>query len=44
METELQQFNQERAERVRLLHEKHEKDLQAFDDESITMGFRFVKI
>jgi thousand and one amino acid protein kinase len=39
MHTELQQFNQERAERIRLLREKHEKQLEAFDEESARMGF-----
>lgn len=41
METELQQFNAERAERIRLLREKHEKQLEAFDQESTRMGFRY---
>lgn len=40
METELQQFNQERAERIRQLKEKHDKQLEAFDEESARMGFR----
>uniref|UniRef100_U5EU25 non-specific serine/threonine protein kinase n=1 Tax=Corethrella appendiculata TaxID=1370023 RepID=U5EU25_9DIPT len=39
METELQQFNQERTERIRILREKHEKSLESFDEESIRMGF-----
>lgn len=39
METELQQFNQERAERIRILRERHEKQLEEFDDESARMGF-----
>ncbi|XP_058823516.1 serine/threonine-protein kinase Tao [Topomyia yanbarensis] len=39
METELQQFNQERAERIRLLRERHEKQLELFDEESARMGF-----
>ncbi|XP_058062401.1 serine/threonine-protein kinase Tao [Anopheles bellator] len=39
METELQQFNQERAERIRQLKEKHDKQLEAFDEESARMGF-----
>lgn len=42
MDAELQQFNNERAERIRQLHEKHEKELEAFDDESTRMGFRYV--
>jgi len=40
MDAELQQFNQERAERLRMKHEKHTKELQAFDNESIALGFR----
>lgn len=40
MEAELLQFNQERAERLRLMHEKHVKEIDAFDEESITLGFR----
>lgn len=40
MEAELQQFNNERAERIRILHEKHEKDLDGFDGESTRLGFR----
>ncbi|XP_053679984.1 serine/threonine-protein kinase Tao [Anopheles nili] len=39
METELQQFNQERAERIRQLKEKHDKQLETFDEESARMGF-----
>ncbi|CAD7086869.1 unnamed protein product [Hermetia illucens] len=39
MEAELQQFNNERAERIRCMHEKHEKELEAFDEESARMGF-----
>lgn len=41
METELQQFNQERSERIRLLREKHERQLENFDVESASMGFRW---
>lgn len=40
MDDELQQFNHERAERIRMLHEKHEKELATFDSESARMGFR----
>ncbi|XP_037950838.1 serine/threonine-protein kinase Tao isoform X2 [Teleopsis dalmanni] len=39
MEAELQQFNQERAERLRMKHEKHAKELEAFDEESAALGF-----
>ena len=40
MEAELQKFNQDRAERLRMIHEKHAKELEAFDDESAALGFR----
>lgn len=40
METELQQFSQERSERARLLREKQERQLETFDIESASMGFR----
>lgn len=40
METELQQFNQERSERIRILREKHDRVLEQFDVESANMGFR----
>lgn len=40
MEMELQQFEQERKDRMRLNMEKHTKELEAFDDESIALGFR----
>lgn len=40
METELQQFSQERSERIRLLREKQDRQLEAFDVESVNMGFR----
>ena len=40
METELQQFMQERDERIRQLREKHDKALESFDEESARMGFR----
>ncbi|XP_020803363.1 serine/threonine-protein kinase Tao isoform X1 [Drosophila serrata] len=39
MDAELQQFNQERAERLRMKHEKHTKELEAFDNESNSLGF-----
>lgn len=44
MDTELQQFNQERSERIRLLREKQERQLEQFDVESASMGFRFVRL
>lgn len=40
MDAELQQFNNERMERIRQLNDKHEKELETFDDESTRMGFR----
>lgn len=40
METELQQFNQERSEKIRLLREKQDRLLEQFDEESACMGFR----
>lgn len=40
METELQQFNQERSERIRSLREKQERHLEQFDVDSASMGFR----
>lgn len=42
METELQQFSQERSDKVRLLREKQERQLDNFDVESASMGFRYV--
>ena len=42
MDAELQQFNNEHAERIRQLNDKHEKELEAFDDESTRMGFRYI--
>lgn len=40
MEVETQQFLQERAERIRLIHEKEERELEQFDEESARLGFR----
>lgn len=42
MEMETAQFLQERGERIRLLHEKQDREFKQFDDESIRLGFRFV--
>ncbi|XP_054731422.1 serine/threonine-protein kinase Tao isoform X2 [Anastrepha obliqua] len=39
MNAELQQFNQERAERLRIKQEKHSRELEAFDQESLALGF-----
>lgn len=41
MEIETQQFLQERAERIRLIHERQERDLEQFDEESARLGFRY---
>lgn len=40
MEAELQQFNQERAERVKMLREKHDREVKSFDEESARLGLR----
>lgn len=40
MEVELQQFNNERVERIKHLHEKHERETEVFDEESTRKGFR----
>lgn len=40
MNDELQQFNNDRAERIRMLHSKHEKEIDGFDSDSANMGFR----
>lgn len=40
MESETQQFLQERSERLRLLHERHERELEQYDEESARLGFR----
>lgn len=42
MEIETSQFLQERGERVRILHEKQENELDQFDEESARLGFRLV--
>lgn len=43
MELECGQFVTERGERTRLLHERHERDLEHFDNESARLGFRSVQ-
>lgn len=40
MDAELQQFNQERTERIRECHDRHEKDFDHFNEESARLGFR----
>lgn len=42
MEIETQQFLQERTERIRLMHERQERELEQFDEESIRIGFRYL--
>lgn len=42
MEMETKQFLQERGERIRLLREKQEKELEQFDEESARLGFRLL--
>lgn len=42
MECECGQFVAERAERTRMLHERHERDLDHFDNESARLGFRSI--
>jgi thousand and one amino acid protein kinase len=40
MNSETQRFLEERAERIRILHERQERDLEEFDEESVRQGFR----
>lgn len=40
LQMESQEFLQERSERIRALNEKHERELQQFDEESTRIGFR----
>lgn len=40
MDMELQQFLKERAERIRVLHERQDRELEQFDDDSARLGFR----
>ncbi|KAM3963887.1 serine/threonine-protein kinase Tao [Aphomia sociella] len=44
MESESAQFVAERAERTRVLHERHERDLDQFDGESARLGFSALAI
>ncbi|CAG9559110.1 unnamed protein product [Danaus chrysippus] len=44
MECECGQFVAERAERTRMLHERHERDLDHFDNESARLGFSAMAI
>lgn len=44
MEMETQQFLQERADRIRIIHEKQDRELEQFDEESARLGFRYVNV
>ena len=44
MEEESNQFLQERAERIRLLHERQTREVEQFDEESTRLGFRYSNI
>ena len=44
MVEERQQFQQERAERIRLLQERHHLHLEQFDDESLRLGFSALQV
>ncbi|XP_026314142.1 serine/threonine-protein kinase Tao isoform X3 [Hyposmocoma kahamanoa] len=44
MDTECGQFVAERAERTRMLHERHERELDRFDSESTRLGFSAMAI
>ncbi|XP_072934440.1 serine/threonine-protein kinase Tao [Epargyreus clarus] len=44
MESECAQFVAERAERTRMLHERHERELDHFDNESARLGFSAMAI
>lgn len=44
MDLEKQQFQEERAERQRLLCERQAREIEAFDEESARMGFNPLEI
>lgn len=44
MEEESNQFLQERAERIRLLHERQTREVEQFDEESTRLGFSAMSI
>ncbi|XP_037088997.1 serine/threonine-protein kinase Tao-like [Pollicipes pollicipes] len=44
MVEERQQFQQERAERIRLLQERHQLHLEQFDEESLRLGFSALQV
>lgn len=43
MESELLQFENERADRVRQLHERNKREMEDFDKESMEKGIRWAK-
>lgn len=40
MDAELQQFNQDRTDRIRESQHRHEREFDHFNEESARMGFR----
>ncbi|KAG1657880.1 Serine/threonine-protein kinase TAO1 [Nymphon striatum] len=44
IEDENRQFQDERAERIRLLHDRQSREIHAFDDESTRLGFNALSI
>lgn len=44
MASENQRFLEERGERIRILHEKQERELEEFDEESVRLGFSALAI
>lgn len=44
MNSETQRFVEERSERIRILHERQEREILDFDDESIRLGFSALAI
>ncbi|KAJ3650574.1 hypothetical protein Zmor_016664 [Zophobas morio] len=44
MNSETQRFLDERAERIRILHERQERELEEFDEESVRLGFSALAI
>ncbi|XP_022902871.1 serine/threonine-protein kinase Tao [Onthophagus taurus] len=44
MNSEMHRFLEERAERIRLLNDKHSREIETFDDESARLGFSALAI
>ncbi|XP_018568406.1 serine/threonine-protein kinase Tao isoform X2 [Anoplophora glabripennis] len=44
MQAENQRFIEERGERIRILHERQERELEEFDEESVRLGFSALAI